>query len=98
MYARVDDRVQVELAPNSGAKLHLDGRITRTTSNGAGLQSVGNSPATMEVLQALLSPDWDGGYLLDGVVKIAPWYGDNNLAGWMRLTSIVSDWQRLTHR
>ena len=46
----------------------------------------------MEVLPALLSPDWEGGYLL------VSWYGHDNLAGWMRLTSIVSDWQRLTHR
>ena len=91
------DPVRVELAPDSGSLLHLDGRIIRTTTEGAGLQFVGNSPATIEVLQALLSPDWNGGLLLDGVIKIAPWYGDDNLAGWMRLTSIVSDWQRLTH-
>jgi hypothetical protein len=95
---RVDDPVHVELAPESGSTLHLEGRVARTTTDGAGLEFVDNSPATMEVLGALLSPNWDGGFLLDGVIKIAPWYRDNDLAGWMRLTSIVSDWQHLTHR
>ena len=95
---QVGDRVRVELAPNSGARLQLDGRIARTTGDGAALRFVDNSPATMEILEALLSPDWQGGHLLDGVIKTAPWYGDNDLAGWMRLTSIVSDWRRLIHR
>lgn len=95
---RVDDKVHVELAPESGAQVHLEARVARTTTEGAGLQFVGNSPATIEVLEALLSPNWDGGFLLDGVIKIAPWYGDSNFAGWMRLTSIVSDWQRLNDR
>ena len=57
----VDDPIRVELAPDSGSRLHLDGRIIRITTDGAGLQFVDNSPATMEVLQALLLPDWDGG-------------------------------------
>lgn len=92
---RIDQPVSVELAPNSGARLHIEGRIVRTTTDGAGLQFVDNSPATLEVLQALLTPDWDGGHVLDGVIKIAPWYGDGDLASWMRLTSIVSDWQHL---
>lgn len=95
---REGDDVRVELGPRDGAKLHLGGRIARLAPNGVGLKFVGNSPATLEVLQALLAPDWDGGNLLDGVVRIAPWYRDNDLAGWMRLTSIVSDWQRLTQR
>ena len=95
---RENDKVHVELGPNDGDKLHLSGRVARISHGGAGLQFVGNSPATLEVLRALLVPDWDGGNLLDGVVKIAPWYRENDLAGWMRLTSIVSDWRRLTQQ
>jgi hypothetical protein len=68
------------------------------TGSGAALEFVDNSPATLEVLEALLQPKWDGGSLLDGVLTIAPWFRQNDLAGWMRLTSIVSDWQRLTRR
>ncbi|MDJ0740994.1 MAG: PilZ domain-containing protein [Gammaproteobacteria bacterium] len=95
---RPADRMRIELGPSHGEKLHLSGKIARVTSTGAALQFVGNSPATIEVLQALLSPAWDGGSLLDGVVRIAPWYHDSNLVGWMRLTSIVSDWQKPTSR
>lgn len=90
--------LRIAIGPGNSDALHLDGRVVRTCSNGAGCEFVGNSPANMEVLQALLSPTWDGESLLEGVVKFAPWYRDNNLAGWMRLTSMVSDWQRLTRR
>ena len=95
---RQEDDVRIQLGPSHGEKLHLDGRIARVNATGAGLEFVGNSPATMEVLKALLSPEWEGGLLLDGVVKIAPWYRETNLSGWMRLTSIVSDWNQLTRR
>ena len=90
--------VHVVIAPDTGDPLHLDGRVARRCSNGVGCQFVGNSPASMEVLEALLSPTWDGENLLDGVVRFAPWYRESDLAGWMRLTSMVSDWQRLTRR
>lgn len=94
---RPDDPISVELAPAGRGALHVEGRIARVTSEGAGVAFSGNSPATIEVLQALLEPEWDGGSLLDGVITIAPWYQrSDDLAGWMRLTSIVSDWQRLT--
>jgi hypothetical protein len=96
---RTDDEVSVELGPSRQGALHVEGRIARVSTEGAGVEFAGNSPATIEILQALLQPDWEGGNLLDGVITIAPWYqrGDD-LAGWMRLTSIVSDWQRLTQR
>lgn len=90
------ESLRLVIAPDSGDALHLDGRVVRRSSSGIGCEFVGNSPASMEVLQALLSPTWDGENLLDGVVSFAPWYRDNDLAGWMRLTSLVSDWQRLT--
>lgn len=90
------DDVQVELGPAGRGTLHLDGRVARVDVTGAGLEFVGNSAATIEVLKALIEPKWDGQNLLDGIVTIAPWYRQNDLAGWMRLTSLVSDWQRLT--
>lgn len=66
------DPVHVEFGPKKGDALHLDGLAVRANTQGAGLAFQGNSPATLEVLQALRQPDWDGGNLLDGVVKIAP--------------------------
>ncbi|MCB1774152.1 MAG: PilZ domain-containing protein [Gammaproteobacteria bacterium] len=91
-----EDEVQVELGPPGPGTLHLTGRVARVNANGAGVQFVGNSAATIEVLTALIEPKWDGQNLLDGIISIAPWYRQNDLAGWMRLTSLVSDWQKLT--
>jgi hypothetical protein len=95
---RRDEAVWLELGPPGRGRLHLGARVSRVTPSGAALELIDNSPATLEVLEALLQPKWDGGSLLDGVVTIAPWFRQNDLAGWMRLTSIVSDWQRLTRR
>ena len=86
----------VRVAIGTGGGLHLDGRITRIGSDGAACEFVGNSPASLEVLSTLLTPNWDGENLLEGIVAMAPWYRENNLAGWMRLTSLVTDWHRLT--
>lgn len=93
-----NEAVRLELGPTGRGRLHLGARVNRVSTSGAALEFVDNSPATLEVLDALLQPKWDGGNLLDGVITIAPWYRQTDLAGWMRLTSIVSDWQRLTKR
>lgn len=88
--------VRLAVGSDNGGGLHLDGRVVRVGGNGAGFQFVGNSPASLEVLRTMLTPNWDGENLLEGVVRMAPWYRESNLAGWMRLTSLVSDWHRLT--
>lgn len=90
------DPVHIAISPGEHGRLDLDSKVTRVNDEGAALKFIDNSPASMEVLQALLTPDWSGGHLLDGVLRIAPWYRDSDLAGWMRLTSIVSDWNRPT--
>jgi hypothetical protein len=90
--------VRVVLGADRSERLHLDARVARTNASGLACEFVGNSPASMEVLEALLTPTWDGENLLDGVMRFAPWQQDQELAGWMRLTSLVSDWQRLRQR
>lgn len=76
--------------------LQILGLVTRVGADGAGLAFSGNVPTAINTLDELLQPDWDGENLLEGVMRIAPWYRNNDLAGWMRLTTMVSDWQRLT--
>lgn len=88
---------QVTLGPTASDRLHLTSRVSRTDSSGVALEFVDNSPASLEVLHALLDPVWDGGSLLEGIVRIAPWHEDDSLVNWMRLTSLVSDWQRLRY-
>lgn len=92
------DALRIVIDIGNGEGLHLDGRVSHITSDGAECEFAGNSPATLEVLDALLSPKWDGKNLLDGVITFAPWYHNTNLASWMRLTSLVSDWQHLRQR
>ena len=79
-------------------QLQMNARIVRVTAEGAGCAFAEHGQQTMLMLKALLTPDWDGKNLLDGVMKIAPWYHGTDLAAWMRLTSIVSDWHRLRSR
>ena len=93
---RPGDEVRVSLGHKEAGALQLGARVSRVSLDGAGLEFVGNSPMAIELLRELLTPDWDGHDLLEGVMKIAPWYRGKDLAGWMRLTSMVSDWQRLT--
>ena len=88
--------IRVTLGRRNEGALQLRGRVARIDSGGAGLHFVDNSPGVVEMLTELLTPDWDGHDLLEGVMKIAPWYLGDDLAGWMRLASLVADWQRLT--
>lgn len=93
-----NDSVRLSVEVGHGESLHLDGRVSQVAVDGVECEFAGNSPATLEVLDALLSPKWDGRNLLEGVMTFAPWYHDTNLASWMRLTSLVTDWQRLRQR
>ncbi|MCB1802967.1 MAG: PilZ domain-containing protein [Gammaproteobacteria bacterium] len=91
-----DQEVRLAIGREKGGGLHLDAHVVRIGHDGAAFEFSGNSPASLEVLHTLLTPSWDGRNLLDGVVQMAPWYREDDLAGWMRLTSLVSDWHRLT--
>jgi hypothetical protein len=93
---RPGDNVRVSLGRRQRGALQLHSQVARVSQVGAGLAFGGNGQAKMEMLAELLSPDWDGENLLEGVIKIGPWYRDEDLAGWMRMTSMLSDWQRLT--
>jgi len=95
---REGEMVHLELNPRGYGSLHLNARVVALTADGAVCQFEGNSPASLEVLGALLTPTWDGDNLLDGVLKFAPWGPSDDLASWMRLTSLVSDWHRLTRK
>ena len=87
--------VNVGLGPEGFGELRLNSRVAHVRPDGAGLAFVDNSPSTLEMLAALLEPVWDGGTLLDDVVRLAPWHDDRNLGCWMRLTSLVTEWQHL---
>jgi hypothetical protein len=93
---RENTDVRVVIDPDSHTGLHLDAQVRRVSASGVACQFVSNSAATLEVLAALLTPTWDGENLLDGVTRFAPWNQADDLAGWLRLTSMVSDWNRLT--
>jgi hypothetical protein len=92
---REDAEIRVVLDPDSHTGLHMNARVRRVSANGVACEFVDNSPPSVEVLKALLTPTWDGENLLDGVARFAPWDRADDLAGWMRLTSMVSDWGRL---
>lgn len=95
---RTGDNLKVALDRHEQAALELDGQVTRVTATGAGLAFYGNGPAALATLRELIEPDWDGHDLLEGVMKVGPRYEGSGLADWMRLTSLLSDWQRLHHQ
>lgn len=92
------EKVHLEINPGSRSGLHLNARVSSASADGAICQFEDNSAVSLEVLAALLTPTWDGDHLLDGVIKLAPWHPNEDLASWMRLTSLVSDWQRLARK
>jgi hypothetical protein len=93
---RPGQRIHLSLGGPHRNGLHLNAEVSELTADGAAIVFVDNSAATLEMLETLLAPKWDGNNLLEGVVGMAPWDDSRNLAGWMRLTSLVSDWHRLT--
>ena len=95
---REGEKVHLEINPGSQGGLHLNARIVSSSVDGAVCEFEGNSAGSLDVLAALLSPTWNGDHLLDGVIKLAPWHSNDGLASWMRLTSLVSDWQRLARK
>ncbi len=91
------DSVGVEWTVQLDERFVVCGQVVRASPEWAAVTFVGNDTTTIDQLREILRPNWNGGYLLDGVVQMAPWYHDSDLASWMRLTTIVADWQRLKH-
>ena len=85
----------VSLAIDLGQdELHLNGRVVRVCPNGVGCRFTDSDSSSVERLQKLLTPDWDGGNLLEAVLRTAPWHPRTDLVDWMRLTSFVSQLHR----
>ena len=93
---RKGDEVRISLKPEGCAPLTLKGRVIRQTGDHCALTFVDVSPATSRQLHKLLTPHWDGHDLLEGVITIAPWIERDDLATWMRYTSLLADWRYLT--
>mgnify|MGYP000358535027 FL=1 len=84
---REDAEIRVVLDPDSHTGLHMNARVRRVSANGVACEFVDNSPPSVEVLKALLTPTWDGENLLDGVARFAPWDRADDLAPYRRLGS-----------
>lgn len=82
-------------APNDSS-LVMDARVIHHRDDGVGVAFEHLSSEHKTLLGNMLTPSWSGDTLLDAVVGMAPWSRQTNLAGWMRLTSLAADWQRLT--
>jgi hypothetical protein len=87
-----DDLLRIILTPREGDPLSLQGRVLRCTGNDCAIVFEQLSAIERQRLEQLLTPHWNGGSLLDGVISIAPWVDGNDLATWMRYTSLLSDW------
>jgi hypothetical protein len=90
----VGERLRIAIGGPSGSPLHLDARVVRIVPDGVGVEFVDNSPATLEVLRALLEPAWEGFDVIRDVAGTGEWRGSGDASGWMRLTSVVSDMRR----
>jgi hypothetical protein len=92
------EKVRLEINPLSHEGLPLNARVVSASAHGAVCHFEDNSARRLEELAVLLTPTPVGDYLLDGVIKLAPWHSNDGLASWMRLTSLVSGWQRLARK
>lgn len=91
------DTVCVEWTIQLDEPFSILGKVVRNTPQGMALSFSGNDAPTIDKLGEIIRPSWNGGFLLDGVVHMAPWYHDSDLASWMRLTTIMADWHRLKY-
>lgn len=90
---RPGDTVNVALGDREKGALELDCIVNRVALDGVGVNFIGNSAKKMKLLRELLTPDWDGQNLWDGMIKLAPWCDSSDFSDWMRLTSLLSHWQ-----
>jgi hypothetical protein len=90
---RPGDTVNVALGDRDKGALELDCIVNRVTLDGVGVKFTGNSAQKMAMLRELLTPEWDGRNLWDGMIKLAPWCESTDFSDWMRLTSLLSHWQ-----
>ncbi len=90
---RRGDRLRITLKPSEGDRLVLQGRVARQTGDACAIAFENLSHDDARRLDELLTPHWDGGSLLDGVISIAPWVDGDDLATWMRYTTLLSSWR-----
>lgn len=90
---RTGDDLRINLQSQAASPLTLKGRVTRHNGSNCAVAFVDLAPATSRQLQELLTPHWDGHDLLEGVITIAPWIEGDDLASWMRYTSLLSEWK-----
>lgn len=75
--------------------LQIRCKVTAVTLDGVRLGFDNPSPATLERLEALIGPTWNGKDLLEGVLTLANHSDIRDLAGLLRLTTIMEAWRRL---
>ncbi|KRT56667.1 PilZ domain-containing protein [endosymbiont of Ridgeia piscesae] len=92
---RPGDRLKVALGEMERGALSLNCRVIRVSMEGAGLKFEDNSALQMEALSEIILPNWDGKSLLEGQLRIAPWYPHEGLSGWLRLMSLLNSWHLL---
>ena len=90
------ESLRVTLNPLDRVALVLNARVVHHGADGVGIAFEHAHAERQMLLGDMLTPKWNGDSLLDAVVSMAPWYRQTDLVGWMRLTSLVADWQRLT--
>ncbi len=90
------DELRINMNASEASPLTLKGHVIRRNGNTCVISFVDLHPTTSQRLQDLLSPHWDGHDLLEGVITIAPWIERNDLASWLRYTSILSEWKAHT--
>jgi hypothetical protein len=64
-------------------------QVARTSSHGFGMRLTDISPGHRERLERLVEPDWDGEDIFEGLLIFASREHVVDLAGWLRLTSLV---------
>lgn len=94
VWLRPGETLRIALGRPERHDLVIEGTVVHQGSGGAGVAFDVAHPEQQARLRAMLTPGWDGENLLDGVVEMAPWYRQADLVGWMRLTALVTGWQR----
>ena len=84
--------LEVVLHPVKQAQQSSDrfpAQVARVATNGFALQFNQLDEYKMRTLEHLIWPKWDGKQLFEGLLIVAPRTDIDDLAGWMRLTSLL---------
>lgn len=92
---RTNNAVTVSIDDPRRGALQMPCRVTGFTADGIRLDFENPSPASLDRLETIVGPKWNGDDLLEGVLALSNHSDVDDLAGLLHLTTIMEHWRKV---